>query len=57
MSLKWLVALLMALTTVVAQAAAQDVYMEEDWELSGLIGRTFISNQGVKGDGEIRFGK
>ena len=58
MSLKWLaVALLMALTTFVAQAAAQDVYMEEDWELSGLIGRTFISNQGVKGDGEIRFGK
>jgi len=58
MSLKWLaVALLMALTTFVARATAQDQYMEEDWELSGLIGRTFISNQGIKGDGEVRFGK
>ncbi len=45
MSLKWLaVALLMALTTFVARATAQD--MEED-----------ISNQGIKGDGEVRFGK
>jgi len=57
MSLKWLAVALMALTTFVAQATAQDIYMEEDWELSGLIGRTFISNQGIKGDGEIRFGK
>ncbi len=58
MSLKRIaVALLMALTTFVAQATAQD--SEEDWELSGLIGRTFISNQGIQGvpNGQVRFGK
>jgi hypothetical protein len=58
MSLKRLaVALLVALASLVAQAMAQD--MEEDWQLSGLIGRTFISNQGINGvpNGEVRFGK
>jgi hypothetical protein len=56
MSLKRLaVALLMALTTFVAQATAQD--MEEDWELAGLIGRTFIRDQGIKGVNQVRFGK
>ena len=56
MSLKRLaVALLVALTTFVAQATAQE--FEEDWELSGLIGRAFIPNQGTKGLNQVRFGK
>jgi hypothetical protein len=58
MSLKRLaVPLLMALATFVAQATAQDV--EEDWELAGLIGLTFISNQGIQGvpNGAIHFGR
>ena len=57
MSLKRLaIVFSVALITLVARATAQD---EEDWELSGLIGRTFISKQSIQGvpNGEVRFGK
>jgi opacity protein-like surface antigen len=55
MSLKRLaVAVLVALAAFVAQATAQE--FEEDWELSGLIGRAFIRNQGTKGVNQVRFG-
>jgi hypothetical protein len=55
MSLKWLnVLVLVAAATLVAQARAQNN------ELSGLIGRTFISDQGIKGvvpsNAAVRFG-
>src|ERR1700694_4934661 len=53
--------LLLILTTFVAQAAAQGApgaayEFEEDWELSGLIGRTFIGDQGTRGTNQVRFG-
>ena len=55
MSLKHLtIGALVALCTFVAQAAAQKN------ELSGILGRTFISNQGIQGapsfDPDLRFG-
>ena len=55
MSLKRLtIVCLCAVMTLVAHAAAQKN------ELAGLVGRTFISNQGIKGatflDNEVRFG-
>ena len=55
MSLKHLtIGALVAVCTFVAQAAAQKN------ELTGIIGRTFISNQGIQGapsyDPELRFG-
>jgi hypothetical protein len=55
MSLKHLtIGALVAVCTFVAQAAAQKN------ELSGILGRTFISNQGIQGapsyDPELRFG-
>ena len=55
MSLKHLtIGVLMAVCTFVAQAAAQKN------ELSGILGRTFISDQGIQGapsyDPELRFG-
>jgi hypothetical protein len=55
MSLKWLtVSVLVAVATFVAHARAQKN------ELSGLIGRTFISDQGIKGvipaNAAVRFG-
>ncbi len=57
MSLKLLAfALLVVLTTFVAQATAQD---EEDWQLAALIGRTFIHKQSIQGvpNGQVLFGK
>ena len=55
MSLKHLIiGALVALCTFVTQATAQKN------ELSGILGRTFISNQGIQGapsyDPELRFG-
>ncbi len=51
------IALLMAVTMLVASAVAQD----EKNELGGIIGRTFISNQGITGGTDpstiIAFGK
>ena len=56
MSLKHLtIGALLAFCTFVAQAAAQKN------ELSGILGRTFISDQGIQGapsyDPDLRFGK
>lgn len=56
MSLKHLtIGALVAVCTLVAQAAAQKN------ELSGILGRTFISDQGIQGapsnDPDLRFGK
>ena len=56
MSLKHLtIGAMVAVCTFVAQAAAQKN------ELSGILGRTFISNQGIQGapsyDPDLRFGK
>ena len=49
-----LIAVLMVVTTVAASAAAQD----EKNELTGMVGRTFISDQGVQGFAQpIRHGK
>jgi hypothetical protein len=56
MSLKWLaVGALLTVCTIVTHTAAQKN------ELSGLIGRTFISDQGIRGstlfDSKVHFGK
>lgn len=56
MALKQLaIAVLLVLTSFVAYATAQETE-EEDFEFAAVIGRTFISNQGIRGDGSVRFG-
>ena len=53
----WIAALFVVVTMLAASAAAQD----EKNEIGGIIGRTFVSDQGIKGatyfDPIIHFGK